>query len=100
MISDQNLKFLKSALHELNAGTIFVPTLSQEVLMKGHTCHFRSYNKDIKWLRMDIINIMRIIRKRYGSFYDMKKTKKEKRTKGIGIPKTQNPRSIRSISYR
>ena len=40
MISPQNLKKLKLALNELSAEKIFVPALSEDVLLKGHACHF------------------------------------------------------------
>ena len=41
MVSPKNLEYLKVTLHELKAERIFVPDLSEDVLLKGHACHFR-----------------------------------------------------------
>lgn len=58
MVSPQNLENLKSALNELDAEKIFVPDLSEDVLLRGHACHFRCNRKDVKGLRIDIIGVM------------------------------------------
>lgn len=55
MISAENIKSIKSALAELKAEKIFVPDLSEDVLLKGHACHFRCQKEDVKDLRIDII---------------------------------------------
>ncbi|MFH1228020.1 MAG: hypothetical protein V1701_08995 [Planctomycetota bacterium] len=59
LVSTENLEYLKSALRELKAEGIFVPDLSEEVLLKGHACHFRCQREDVKDLRVDIISVMR-----------------------------------------
>lgn len=59
MVSSDNLENLKSALKELEAERIFYPDLSEDVLLKGHACHFRCQREDVKGLRVDIIGVMR-----------------------------------------
>jgi hypothetical protein len=59
MVSAQNLDKLRMALNELGAKRIFVPDLSEDVLMRGHACHFRCQRADVKGLRIDILGIMR-----------------------------------------
>lgn len=58
-VSSKNLLNLRYALDELKAERIFVPELREDVLLKGHACHFRCQMKDVKGLRIDIIGIMR-----------------------------------------
>lgn len=59
MISPENLKDLTTALEELGAERVFYPCLSEDVLLRGHACHFRCQRRDIKGLRIDVIGIMR-----------------------------------------
>jgi len=59
MVSPENLEDLKKILEELDAERIFYPALSEEVLLKGHACHFRCRREDIKGLRIDVIGVMR-----------------------------------------
>jgi len=59
LISPGNLNDLKSALNELEAERIFYPDLSEDVLQRGHACHFRCQREDAKGLRIDIIGVMR-----------------------------------------
>lgn len=59
MISPENLKNLRLALTELEAEGVFFPELSEEVLERGHACHFRCQRVDIKDLRIDIMGKMR-----------------------------------------
>ncbi len=59
MVSSKNLENLKSALDNLNAKRIFFPDLSEDVLLRGHACHFRCQRHDVKGLRIDIIGISR-----------------------------------------
>ena len=59
MVSPQNLENLRSALDELRAERIFVPDLTEEVLLKGHACHFRCRRQDVEGLRIDILGVMR-----------------------------------------
>jgi len=41
MVSQENLENLKKALEELDAERVFYPALSEEVLLRGHACHFQ-----------------------------------------------------------
>ena len=59
MVSPQNLENLRSALDKLKAERIFVPDLTEEVLLKGHACHFRCRRQDVEGLRIDILGVMR-----------------------------------------
>jgi len=59
MVSPENLDLLKKALEELDAERVFYPSLSEEVLLRGHACHFRCEREDVKGLRIDVIGAMR-----------------------------------------
>jgi len=59
MVSSESINNLKAALSELEAERIFVPALSEEVLLKGHACHFRCHAPDVENLRIDIMGVMR-----------------------------------------
>lgn len=59
LLSSANLKRLEKALKELNAGQIYVPSLSEEFLFKGHACHFRARVSGAKGIRIDIMSKMR-----------------------------------------
>lgn len=59
MVSSENLERLRSALNELEAERIFYPELSEDVLLRGHACHFRCQREDVKGLRVDVIGVMR-----------------------------------------
>lgn len=59
MASTQNLDKLTAALKELEAERIFLPDLSEDVLLRGHACHFRCQRDDVKGLRIDILGVMR-----------------------------------------
>jgi len=59
MISPENLEDLTNALEDLEAQRIFYPGLSEDVLLRGHACHFRCHRKDLKGLRIDVIGVMR-----------------------------------------
>lgn len=61
MVSSENLNNLRTAMNELNAERIFFPDISEEVLLRGHACHFRCQRKDVKGLRIDIIGVMRSV---------------------------------------
>jgi hypothetical protein len=58
-VNPENLLKLKSALEELGAERIFVPDLSEEVLKKGHACHFQFPKNDPKGARIDFLGKMR-----------------------------------------
>lgn len=59
MVSSENLNNLKLLLEDLNAERIFFPDISEDVLLRGHACHFRCQREDVKSLRIDIIGVMR-----------------------------------------
>ena len=59
MVSPENLEDLKNALEELGAKRVFYPALSEEVLLRGHACHFRCQREDVKGFRVDVIGVMR-----------------------------------------
>ncbi|MEW6620889.1 MAG: hypothetical protein AB1422_16410 [bacterium] len=80
MLSPENLKNLKIALDDLKAERIFVPDISEEILLKGHACHFRCQREDIKGLRIDIIGIMRGV----SSFPELWKHREEVELPEIG----------------
>lgn len=55
----ENIESIKKALKELRADRIYVPPLEMKYLLKGHACHFRSYDPGIKGMRIDIMAKMR-----------------------------------------
>jgi hypothetical protein len=59
LISSENFEDIRKALKELEAERIFYPDLSEDVMQRGHACHFRCQRKDVKGLRIDIIGVMR-----------------------------------------
>jgi len=59
MVSPKNLEDLNKALKELSAERVFYPALSEQVLLRGHACHFRCRREDVKGLRIDVIGVMR-----------------------------------------
>lgn len=59
MISPENLDDIREALEELEAEQVYYPDLTEEVLFKGHACHFRCQREDVKNLRIDLIGVMR-----------------------------------------
>ena len=54
MVSPENLEELRKTLEELDAERVFYPVLSEEVLLRGHACHFRCHRKDIKSFMIDV----------------------------------------------
>lgn len=59
LLSSDNLKRIAKALKELNAEQIYVPSLKEEYLSKGHACHFRAGMSEAKGIRIDIMSKMR-----------------------------------------
>jgi len=80
MISPENLKDLTTTLEELGAERVFYPCLSEDVLLRGHACHFRCHRRDIKGLRIDVIGVMRGV----DSFPELWKRREEIELPGIG----------------
>ncbi|HEV3117821.1 MAG TPA: hypothetical protein VGY58_12255 [Gemmataceae bacterium] len=58
LASEANLQRLRAALAELRAEPVFVPPLGQEVLLRGHACHFRSRVAEVQGIRIDIMSVM------------------------------------------
>jgi hypothetical protein len=80
MVSPENLEELRKTLEELDAERVFYPVLSEEVLLRGHACHFRCQRKDVKGLRIDVIGAMRGV----DSFQELWKRRQEIELPGIG----------------
>lgn len=80
MISSKNLESLRLALDDLGAERIFVPDLSEDILSRGHACHFRCHREDVKNLRIDIIGVMRGV----DSFPELWERREEIELPGIG----------------
>jgi hypothetical protein len=59
LVTLENIENLKNALEELEAEQIFLPNLSEEVLIRGHACHFRFPKGDPKGVRIDLLGKMR-----------------------------------------
>jgi hypothetical protein len=55
----RNLERLRQALAELHAEPVYYPSLGQEVLERGHACHFRVQVPGVPPLRVDVMSTMR-----------------------------------------
>ena len=55
----KNLRNLSTALAELLAESVYVPPLGQQVLLRGHACHFRVHVPEAEGLRIDVMSVMR-----------------------------------------
>jgi hypothetical protein len=77
---DGNLNRLRRALAELQAAPIFVPPLGQEVLLRGHACHFRLQIPEARGIRIDVMSVM------HGcdSFEELWKRRRQLKLPGIG----------------
>ena len=80
MISSKNLENLRFAMDDLSAERIFFPDLSEDVLLRGHACHFRCHKEGVKNLRIDIMGVMRGV----DSFPGLWERRKEIELPGIG----------------
>ena len=80
MISPENLEDISTALKELEAERVFYPGLSENVLLRGHACHFRCQRSDIKGLRIDVMGVMRGV----DSFSELWKRREEIELPGVG----------------
>jgi hypothetical protein len=80
LVDPENLLKIKSALDELGAERIFMPDLSEEVLKRGHACHFRFPKNDPKGARIDVLGKMRGV----DDFSEVWNRKKEIPVPGIG----------------
>ncbi|MDX2226126.1 MAG: hypothetical protein SFY92_03365 [Verrucomicrobiae bacterium] len=59
LADDSNLRRLKCALEELQAGLIAVPPFEMKYLRKGHAIHFRCTHPEAYRMRVDIMSKMR-----------------------------------------
>lgn len=59
LCNQENINNIKEALKALRAERIYVPPLEKDFLQKGHACHFRCLDEEIKGIRIDIIAKMR-----------------------------------------
>ena len=59
LLDEANLDRLRQALAELEAPAIAIPPLRQELLLRGHSVHFRCQRADVNGLRIDIMSRMR-----------------------------------------
>jgi hypothetical protein len=59
LVTLENIENLKNALEELEAEPIFLPDLSEEVLLRGHACHFRFPKGNPQGVRIDVLGKMR-----------------------------------------
>lgn len=80
MVSSENLEHLKLALKELEAERIYYPELSEDVLFRGHACHFKCQQADTNGLRIDVMGVMRGV----DSFSDIWKRREEINLPGTG----------------
>jgi hypothetical protein len=53
-----NLERLRAALVELDAESIYVPPLSEDVLRRGHACHFRARSAGVEGFRIDVMSVL------------------------------------------
>ncbi|MDO9514097.1 MAG: hypothetical protein Q7J59_05765 [Elusimicrobiota bacterium] len=81
MVSPESVRNLNAALSDLDAERIFVPALSEENLLKGHACHFRCHNQDVKNLRIDVMGVMRGV----PSFPELWKRREKIELPGVGV---------------
>jgi len=58
LADDRNLARLQAALDDLNATPVFVPQLSEDVLRRGHACHFRCATAGAEGLRIDVMSVL------------------------------------------
>ena len=59
LVSSKNLSHLWKTLDLLQATTAYVPDLTEEVLLRGHACHFRCHAPGLEGLRVDVMGKMR-----------------------------------------
>ncbi len=54
-----NLQRLQSALTELEAGPVAVPSFEAKHLLRGHAVHFRCRRQNVAGLRIDVMSLLR-----------------------------------------
>lgn len=56
---EANVERLQAALSELRGERVYVPSLSTEMLQRGHACHFRCKRPELSNWRVDLMSVMR-----------------------------------------
>jgi len=56
---EKNLEHLRQALATLQAKPVYFPELDQDVLKRGHACHFRARIPEAAGLRIDVMSALR-----------------------------------------
>src|SRR5262245_33200786 len=59
LADESNLQKLQQALDDLHAEPVYVPTLAQAVLQRGHACHFRAGIPEALGMRIDVMSVLR-----------------------------------------
>jgi hypothetical protein len=81
LASDRNLRRLETALRQLKAEPVFVPSLGRDVLLRGHACHFRIRAAAAKGLRIDVMAVMHGC----GDFEELWARRRRVRLSGTGL---------------
>jgi hypothetical protein len=58
LADNKNLLSLRKALAELRVEPVYVPSLGEEVLQRGHACHFRAQIPEAQGLRIDVMSAL------------------------------------------
>lgn len=80
LADEGNLKRLRRLLLDVHAEQIWVPSLQQSVLLRGHACHFRCQIPEAQGLRIDVMSVLRGC----DSFAKLWKRRTRMRLKGVG----------------
>ncbi len=56
---ETNLERLRAALLELQGKQVYVPSLTSDMLKRGHACHFRCHSAGVSNWRVDVMSVMR-----------------------------------------
>jgi hypothetical protein len=85
-VSPANLRRLQAALSDLDAESVYFPSLSAAVLRRGHACHFRSRLPGLHRLRIDVMARMRGVE----TFARLWKRREEIHLPGVGTVKVMS----------
>ena len=59
LVSPDNLNDLQDVLVRLQTEPVYVPDMTEEMLLKGHACHFRCHAQNLEGLRIDVMGKLR-----------------------------------------
>ena len=79
-VAPVNLDRLRRALAELKAEPVFFPPLGEDVLRRGHACHFRCQARGLEGFRIDVMSVMRGV----APFEECWSRRKRIRLQGVG----------------